>query len=141
MLLHKSSIRSFSISVPNTFNQDQLLLIQQEIEQLMKKDAVSEVLEPYNRCHSNLFLVPKEGGGQRLLINVKALNNFVQTQHFKMKGIHTLKKLVRPGDWLAKVDLKDSYSPSSEDVSQVIEFNHLPFELSSTPSLLSFIII
>ena len=97
MLLHKSSIRSFSISVPNTFNQDQLLLIQQEIKQLMKKDAVSEVLEPYNRCHSNLFLVPKEGGGQRLLINLKALNKFVQTQHFKTEGIQNFNNLVRLG--------------------------------------------
>ena len=71
MLLHKSSIRTFSISFPDTFNQDQLVLIQQEKKELIKKDAVSEVLEPYNKCHSNPFLVPKEGGGQRLLINLK----------------------------------------------------------------------
>ena len=31
------------------------------------------------------------------------------TPHFKMEGIHTLKTLLQPGDWLAKVDLKNAY--------------------------------
>ena len=45
-------------------------------------------------------------------------------QHFKMKEIHTLKELVSPGDWLAKSRSErrlfyNSYSPSSQEVSQV----------------------
>ena len=36
---------------------------------------------------------PKKDGGQRPVINLKALNGFVQTHHFKMKGIHTMKEL------------------------------------------------
>ena len=30
-------------------------------------------------------------------------------EHFKMEGIHTLKDLLEQGDWLAKIDLKDTY--------------------------------
>ena len=40
---------------------------------------------------------------------LKSLNQFVQPQHFKMKVLHTLRELVKPGDWLAKVDLKDAF--------------------------------
>ena len=57
---------------------------------------------------STLFLVPKTDGGQRLVVNLKAVNNFVLTPHFKMEGILTLKNLLRPRDCLAKVDLKDA---------------------------------
>ena len=59
--------------------------------------------------HSNLFLVPKKDGRQRSVINLKFLNEFVRKEHFKMEGIHNLKDLLQPGNWLAKVDLKDAF--------------------------------
>jgi len=40
------------------------------------------------------------------IINLKAINQFIHTEHFKMGGIYTVRDLLRPGDWLAKVDLK-----------------------------------
>ena len=86
----------------HVFNQDQFLLIQQEAKELINKGAISEVLEPCTVFYSNLFLLPKRDGGQRPVINMKALNEFVQMQHFKMEEIHTLKELVRPGDWLCQ---------------------------------------
>ena len=49
----------------------------------------------------------KERRCQRPVINLKNLNSFVVT--FKMEGIHTLKSLLRKGDWLVKIDLKDAY--------------------------------
>ena len=33
----------------------------------------------------------------------------MHTEHFKMEGIHLLKDLLRKGDWMIKVDLKDAY--------------------------------
>ena len=65
------------------------------------------VLQP--GFYSNLFLIPKKDGGQHLVINLKVLNRFVQKEHFKMEGIHTVKDLLRQGDWLAKVDLNDAF--------------------------------
>ena len=38
----------------------------------------------------------------------KALNFWVQPQHFKMEGIHTLREIVAEGNWLAKLDFKDA---------------------------------
>ena len=92
--------------------------------------------------HSTLFLVPKEDGGQRPVTNLKVLNSFVTVQHFKMEGIHTLKDLLKPGDWLAKVDLKDAYFavPIHPDHRKYLrfsvgtdtyQFTCLPFGLAS----------
>lgn len=85
------------------YNIEQNKLLAEEVRDLLQKGAVSQVEEPENGegfFYSNLFLVPKKDGGQRPVINLKALNQFVQTQHFKMEGIHTLKDILKPGDWL-----------------------------------------
>ena len=51
----------------------------------------------------------KKEGGQRPVINLKHLNEFVKSEHFKMEGLHTVKGLLRQHDWMAKVDLKDDF--------------------------------
>ena len=71
----------------------------EEVRELLGKGAITEVHNPQGGFYSNLFLVPKKDGGQRPVINLKALNSFIQTEHFKMD---TLRDLVNPEDWLAK---------------------------------------
>ena len=61
-----------------TREQDQLVL---EKSENLEKGVVSVVTTPEMRFYSNLFLVPKKDGGQRPDINLKALNQFVWTQH------------------------------------------------------------
>ena len=51
----------------------------------------------------------KKDGGFQPVVNLKALNKFIQEEHFKMEGFHMVRDLVRQGDWLAKIDLKDAY--------------------------------
>ena len=41
--------------------------------------------------------------------NLKGLNFRVDSQHFKIEGIHTLQEIVAWDEWLAKLDLKDAY--------------------------------
>ena len=80
----------------------------------------------------------------RPVINLKALNQFVYPQHFKMKGIHTVRDLMQPGDWMTKIDLKDMYFaiPIAEEHQKFIrftveghhyQFTCLPFGLLSAP--------
>jgi len=58
---------------------------------------------------SQIFLVAKKEGGQRLVINLKTLNMFVKHKHFKMEGLHILPNLIQPEDWMIKLDLNDAY--------------------------------
>ena len=56
-----------------------------------------------------MFMVSKKGGGQRPIINLKYLNKFVKSEHFKMEGLHTVKALLQKNVWMAKIDLKDAF--------------------------------
>ena len=41
------------------------------------------------KAFNNIFLVPKKDGRMGPVINLRALNQFINVQHFKMEGIHT----------------------------------------------------
>ena len=119
-------------------------LLQNEIESMLEKQAIEETTPSGRGFVSTLFLVPKKDGGQRLVINLKSLNGFVHTDHFKMEGIHVLRDLLRAGDWMAKVDLKDAYFMlliREEDRAflrfsfkdRTYQFKCLPFGLACAP--------
>ena len=76
---------------------------------MIQKSAIEEINSSKGFYSSLLFLVPKKDGGQCPVINLKALNHFVQKQHFKVDSIHDLKDLLMSKDWLAKVYLKDAF--------------------------------
>lgn len=118
--------------------------LREEIKSMLNKQAISEVSNPRDSFVSQMFLVPKKGGGQRPVINLKHLNSFVKTEHFKMENIQMLKDLLRAGDWMAKIDLKDAYFmvPIADEHKKLLrfpyrgsiyQFNCLPFGLSSAP--------
>ena len=118
--------------------------MQSEIQSMLDKCAISESEEDSESFFSQMFLVPKKNGRQRPVINLKRLNQSVKTEHFKMEGIHMLKDLLRAGDWMAKIDLKDVYFmiPTSQEdrdflkfqwKDQMYKFNCFPFGLSSVP--------
>ena len=117
-----------------------------EVQSLLQKQAVSELQEMTGtQCFlSQLFAVPKKDGGVRPVVNLKALNSFVESTSFKMEGIHMLKDLLRPGDWMTKIDLKDAYFAipvacqhrkylAFRWQGKTYQFNCLPFGLSSAP--------
>lgn len=91
-----------------------------------------------------IFLIPKKTGGFRPIINLKSLNKFLLYRHFRMEGIQTLRHIVRKGDWLAKIDLKDAYLtvPIKPDFRKFLcfkwegkfySFVSMPFGLASAP--------
>ena len=120
------------------FSNTEKSCLQEEIQNMLRKQAISE--SPRHQSeegfHSQLFLVPKKDGGQRPIINLKRLNAFVKTEHFKMEGIHMLKDLLKPGDWMAKVNMKDAYFmiPIATEDQKFLRF--IPIQLSSIRSVL-----
>ncbi|KAM8930673.1 uncharacterized protein RCH25_006588 [Pelodytes ibericus] len=119
-------------------------LVSQEVTSLFSKGAIRKVPPTSLGSLSNLFLVPKKGGGIRPVINLRPLNAFVMYQHFKMEGIHCLRDLLLMGDWMVKLDLQDAYltvpvTPDHQPYLQFMwdhtiwQFTCLPFGLSSAP--------
>lgn len=127
-------------------NMTKLTLIQEEIDSLLQKQAIIPVLKTPKEFISTIFLVPKKSGGMRPIINLKPLNNFVETIHFKMETLQTALNLLQKGDFLISVDLKDAYfsipvHPHHRKYLRFIwkeqryEFQCLPFGLKSAPRI------
>ena len=47
--------------------------------------------------------------GNRPVIILKHLNQFIPNQHFKIEGLHCLRNILKKGDYMCKLDLKDAY--------------------------------
>ena len=56
-----------------------------------------------------MFLVEKKNGGYRPVLDLSPLNTFIETTHFKMENLATLKSLINPGDYMINIDLTDAY--------------------------------
>ena len=120
--------------------------MQREIKLLLAKGAIIPITQPSAEQGfiSTGFLVPKKDGGARPVINLRALNRFISSQHFKMEGVNLLKDLIQSGDWVTRVDLKDAYftvpiHPTHQKYlrfiwkQEIFQFTCLPFGLSSAP--------
>lgn len=93
---------------------------------------------------SSIFLVPKPDGSYRLILNLKKLNEFIETDHFKLEDFRVAKRLISPGYFMGKLDLKDAYYAVSIHPryrkylrftveGAIYEFNCLPFGLNTAP--------
>ena len=79
-------------------------VLNQEVQALLDKKAVHQVQNNDSTGFtSSLFVVPKKDGGNRPVVNLKLLNQFLVYKHFKMEGIHMLRDLLREGDYLVKI--------------------------------------
>lgn len=80
-----------------------------EVEALISKGAVERCLPSRDQFISSYFLLPKADGTRRFILNLKSLNKFLVTSHFKMEDSRTVKKLIFKDCFLATIDLKDAY--------------------------------
>ena len=62
----------------------------QEVENLAAKEAIQPVPDDREGYTSPIFLVPKSDGLWHPVINLKSLNRYVVTRHFKMESIRTV---------------------------------------------------
>ncbi len=58
---------------------------------------------------SRLFSVRKETGSIRLILDFRALNKCLNTEHFRMESRRDLREILTPQCWMTTIDLKDAY--------------------------------
>ena len=119
-------------------------VMQEEIEKLLLKGAIQLVSPSNGQFVSRLFLVPKKTGDLRPVIYLRPLNKFIIRKHFKMENLQNVTQLVRKGDYMVTIDLKDAYFSIPIHQShrkflrfswrnQLFQFAALPFGLTSAP--------
>ena len=133
-----------------------------EIEKMVTKGVIVPVAPCNGQFLSQMFLVPKKDGSARQVVNLKALTcrpstisdrapsdaamlsqassvlqTLIKRKKFKMKGAHLLRDLLHPGDWMASIDLKDTYFSvtMAQQDRKLLRFSWqgLTFGLSSAP--------
>ncbi len=86
-------------------------VLQQEVYSLLLKGAIEEVLSTDLNCgfFSRYFLVRKEDGGLRPILDLHRLNYSLYRRKFRMLTLNSILSQVQEGDWFVTVDLKDAY--------------------------------
>ena len=111
-----------------------------------EEGAIEEVEPCENQFLSNIFTIPKKGGERRPVVDMRDLNNFIEPVHFKMEDLSHLPSVLRRGDFMCKIDLKDAYQtfPIAKKSriylrflwrGRLYQFTCLPFSLRSSPRI------
>lgn len=87
-----------------TWSASELECFSNSLNKLLQIGAISECAPCGGQFISRIFLVP-----MRFIINLKYLNAFINTTHFKLEDKSTAMRLMRQGHFMAKLDFKDAY--------------------------------
>lgn len=115
-----------------------------EIFNLLDKKAIEKCEPEMDQFCSPIFLIKKPNGSFRFILNLKRLNTFIDTEHFKLEDYRTVCKLLNQNDYLASLDLKDAYYMINIHkksrrylrfcfLGNYYQFNVLPFGLCTAP--------
>lgn len=113
---------------------------------LIESGAIVKSKEEVDQFISNIFTVKKSNGTNRLVINLKPLNEFVDCPHFKMEDHRTVCNLMSRDCYMASIDLKDAYHliPIAKMdqkyfkfrwAGQLYKYTCIPFGLNIAPRL------
>lgn len=122
------------------------MVVNDEINELIRKGAIREINESDDLFISNIFVVPKKNGKLRPVINLRSLNEFVSYEKFKQENLNQILSILQKGDYFCSVDLKDAYFsvPIAKEFQRYLSFQWngriycftvLPFGLSSAPRI------
>ncbi|KAJ0169654.1 hypothetical protein K1T71_014839 [Dendrolimus kikuchii] len=119
--------------------------MRQAIADLLQLGAVHKCKHTSGQFISSIFLRQKPNGKFRFILNLKSLNKFIKTEHFKMENIRTATKIIDRNFYMCSIDLKESYflvniAPEHrkylrfEFENALFEFTAMPYGLSTAPS-------
>lgn len=135
---------SKTLTTPLPGDADKRRALLEEVEQLLRKNAIERIDPKGIVFYSTFFLTTKKSGEWRPILNLKRLNKCIRPPPFKMESLAAVLPELRRNWWGATLDLKDAYMhipihPSSKKwLGFVIggksyRFKTLPFGLSTAP--------
>ena len=127
-------------------NKEKLQALKEEVKTLLLKEAIEVVQGEDAGFYNRLFLVPKENGEWRPVLDVSGLNKWVKKTHFSMESSRTVLQAIQPGDWMITIDMKDAYfhiqvHPDSRRYLRFVfngvcyQFRAMCFGLSTAPQV------
>lgn len=127
-----------------TFSKPEGAVLRSELDRLENIGAIERCVPCQDQYISSYFLVDKQNGKKRFILNLKKLNKFIQTPHFKLEDMRTVMKLVSQDAFMYKLDMKDAYflvpvHPNYRKYlrfwvgGNLFELTCLPFGLSTSP--------
>ena len=99
----------FKLPVPIQFNCEETLSITKEIQIMLNKNIICEISPQAGQYYSNIFIRLKKDGSNRIILNLRKLNDNIEKLHFKMESLQSVLYLMKRNCWFASVDLKDAY--------------------------------
>ena len=77
---------------------------------MLERGAMELVHDQFPALCSRLFLVEKATGCWRPMINLSPLNEYLDFSKFRMETVSSVGVLVRKGNFVFSLDLKEAYS-------------------------------
>ena len=84
-------------------------IIDQEIMKLLQKRVIIETKVGPTDVFSPIFIRPNKDDTHRMILNLKYLNENIDTHHFKMESIKNALNMVTENCYMASVDLKHAF--------------------------------
>ena len=82
--------------------------LEQEFQDLLRKQAIEQAPQTPG-FYSRLFVVQKDSGAWRPIIDLSTLNTYIASQRFHMETPQSVLRSIRQGDWMISLDLQDAY--------------------------------
>lgn len=116
------------------------------IDKLLASKAIEKCDDESGQYVSTVFTVPKSDGGCRFVINLKKLNEFVDSPHFKMEDIRMVISLMQHNSYMVVLDQCEAFHRIAmvkehrkylrfRWKEQLYQFTCLPFGLNVSPWL------
>ena len=131
------------VNQPTMVNRVEARILDKEINKLLQIGVIEQATHTYGECISPVFIRPKQNGYRMIL---KLLNEAIEYIHFKVESLQSALRMMRPGCYMASIDLKDANYTVSVNMEyrkflrfmwkgQLFEYTCLPNGLACAPRL------
>ncbi|KAL7289949.1 hypothetical protein TKK_0016333 [Trichogramma kaykai] len=91
------------------FSREETIMVSDKLVELLSKGAIVECSPTENQFISQIFIIPKADKSPRLILNLKKLNEFIETVHFKMENYKTVVHLLDRYMYMTSIDIKGAF--------------------------------